>query len=159
MGTAGNELLKNIDAQELIDTLDGFYCYCLQALQWSLAVLNRLEGQAAFMLTEQLEKLEEQSLKHAKRVAERIAELGGAVTGDPARLAVRSPTKEFALPTSTAEVSVILRYALEQTRVVIESYGALLDRTRGRDELTHTLALKLLKHEVAREAELEAALA
>jgi ferritin-like protein len=158
MGTAGNALIKGVDTQELIDTLDGFYCYYLQALHWSLAVLNRLEGQAAFMLTAELEDVSKQSLKQAKRVAERVAELGGAVTGDPAQLVARSPIGEFALPSSMSDVAVILRYALERTRVMIGAYGVCLDRTRHHDELTYALVLKLLKHEVAREAELEAAL-
>jgi ferritin-like protein len=34
-----------------------------------------------------------------------------------------------------------------------------LDLTRGKDELTHHLVLKLLRREVARETDLEAALA
>jgi ferritin-like protein len=78
--------------------------------------------------------------------------------GDSAQLVARFPIGEFALPSSMSDVAVILRYALQRTRVMIGAYGACLDRTRHHDELTYTLVLKLLKHEVAREAELEAAL-
>jgi ferritin-like protein len=50
-------------------------------------------------------------------------------------------------------------YALEQARAIISAYGECLDLTRGKDELTHHLVLKLLQQEVTREVELKAALA
>lgn len=159
MGKAGNALIKDIQIQELIDTLDSYYCYYLRVLHWSQAVLNRLEGQAAFILTEELEEVAEQCLKNAKAIAERIGELDGAVTGDPAQFAARSQIGEFRLPASNSDIGAILNYALEQTRAIIAAYGECLDLTRGKDELTHHLVLKLLQQEVTREAELEAALA
>jgi ferritin-like protein len=161
MGTAGNALIKEIEIKELIDTLDGYYCYYQRALHWSQAVLNRLEGQAAFILTEELEEVAEQSLKNAKAIAERIGELGGAVTGDPTQFVARSPSRtgEFRLPANNSDIGAILSYALEQTRAIIGEYGACLDFTRGKDELTHHLVLKLLRQEVTRETDLEAALA
>ena len=98
MGMAGNALIKDIEIKELIAILDSYYCYYLRGLHWSQAVLNRLEGQAAFILTEELEEVAEQCLKNAKTIAERIGELGGAVTGDPTQFIARSPTGEFRLP-------------------------------------------------------------
>jgi ferritin-like protein len=159
MGTAGNALITGIDVQELIDILDGYYCYYLRVLHWTHAVLNRLEGQAALVLPHELEEVAEQCLKNASAIAERIGELGGAVTADPTYVIAHSPTGAFRLPSSTSDVGAILGYALEQTRAIIGAYGECLDRTRGKDELTHRLVLKLLQQEVAHESDLEAALA
>jgi bacterioferritin len=158
MGTAGNALIKGMDVQELMDTLDGYYCYYVRALHWTHAVLNRLEGQAALVLTDELEEVAEQCLKNATAIAERIGELGGAVTGDPTHVVARSPAGAFSLPSSNSDVGAILGYALEQTRAIIGAYGECLDRTRGKDELTHRLVLKLLQQEVTHETDLEAAL-
>jgi hypothetical protein len=46
-----------------------------------------------------------------------------------------------------------------QILVMTREYGACPDLTRGKDELTHHLVLKLLQHDVACETKLEAALA
>jgi ferritin-like protein len=159
MGTAGNALIKGIDVNELVDTLDRSYCYYMRVLHWSQAVLNRLEGQAAFALTEELEEVAEQCLKNAKEIAGRIGELGGGVTGDPTQFIARSRTGEFRLPANYSDIGAILGYALEQTRAMIRGYGEFLERVRGKDELTHHLVLKLLRQEVGRETDIEAALA
>jgi ferritin-like protein len=121
-------------------------------------MLTRLEGQAAFLLPEELEEVIDQSLKSARAIADRIGELGGAGTGDPTEVVARSGTGEFRL-TPASDIGAILGYALEQTRAIIRSYGEFLDHTRGEDEVSHRLVLKLLRQEVARETDLEAALA
>ena len=55
----------------------------------ALAIVNRLSGQALFLLASELEEVLSQNLDSAKKLAERIAELDGAVTEDPAALAAR----------------------------------------------------------------------
>ena len=80
------------------------------------------------------------------------------LTADPGELVERSPLVEFALPGSFTDVSVIIRYALEQVQAVIGAYGEFLELVRGRDELSYQLVLRLLADEVHREADIEAAL-
>jgi ferritin-like protein len=80
------------------------------------------------------------------------------VTADPGQLVERSPLAEFSLPASFSDVGTILRYAVGQVQAIIREYGAFLDRVRGNDELSYQLVLRLLRHEVHREAEIEAAL-
>jgi ferritin-like protein len=159
MGKAGNALIQNIELQYLTDALDRYYCYYMRTLHWSKAVLSRLEGQAAFTLPKELEELGQQCLANTNEIARRIGELGGTVTGDLTKFVERSGAGEFKLPRSNSNIGEILSYALAQTRTIIEAYGECLARTRGKDELTHQLVLKLLRHEVTRETELEAALA
>jgi ferritin-like protein len=142
----------------VIDALDRLYCGHLVALHWSDAVRNRLEGQAAFLLSDQLAVVAKQSLEAAHKLADRIAELDGAVTADPTAFVDRSPAQSFQLPASTSDVGAILGYALTQVGSVIAAYRDLLGLTRDTDELTHRLALELVQGEVARESELQAVL-
>ena len=158
MGKAGVGLIKGIDVEEIVDTLDSYYCYNLVAMHFSHALRNRLEGQAAFLLGDELEENAEQGLKAAKKLADRIGDLGGVVSADPTQFIERSPLEEFSLPDSNSEVGVILGFVLERIRMIIGEYGAFLERVRGRDEISHLLVLDLLKEQVARESEIEAAL-
>jgi ferritin-like protein len=114
MGSTGISLIKGIDIQEIIDTLDSFHAQSWVAMHFSLALKNRLEGQAAFLLSKELEEKAQESMKHAKKLAERITDLGGAETGDPTEFVMLSPLKRFSMPSSTSEVKVILSYILEQ---------------------------------------------
>ena len=158
MGKAGVGLIKGIDVEEIVDTLDSYYCYSLVVMHFSHALRNRLEGQAAFLLGDELEENAEQGLKAAKKLADRIGDLGGVVSADPTQFVERSPLEEFSLPDSNSEVGVILGFVLERIRMIIGEYGAFLERVRGRDEISHLLVLDLLKEQVARESEIEAAL-
>ena len=158
MGKAGVGLIKGIDVEEIVDTLDSYYCYNLVVMHFSHALRNRLEGQAAFLLGDELEENAEQGLKAAKKLADRIGDLGGVVSADPTQFVERSPLEEFSLPDSNSEVGVILGFVLERIRMIIGEYGAFLERIRGRDEISHLLVLDLLKEQVARESEIEAAL-
>jgi DNA-binding ferritin-like protein len=104
----------------------------MRALHWSQAVLSRLEGPALFVLPDELEEVADQCLKNTKEIAERIGELGGAVTGDPTEFIARSRTGEFRLPASNSDIAGIVGYALEQTRAIISPYGESLERTRAK---------------------------
>jgi len=158
MGKAGIGLIEGIDVEEIVATLDSYYCYNLVVVHFSHALHNRLEGQAAYLLGDELEENAEQSLKAARGLADRIGELGSEVTADPTLFVERSPLGEFSLPASTSEVGVILGFVLERIRMIIGEYAASLERVRGRDEISHLLVLNLLQEQVAREADIEAAL-
>ena len=158
MGKAGIGLIKGIDIEEIVDRLDSYYCYNLVVMHFSYALHNRSEGQAAYLLGDELEENAEQSLKAARKLADRIGDLGGEVTADPTLFVERSPLEEFSLPASNSEVGIILGFVLERIRMIIGEYAAFLERVRERDEISHLLVLELLKEQVAREAEIEAAL-
>jgi hypothetical protein len=90
MGQAGNELLLGEDRELIIDTLDVLYCRHLMAVHCTLAIGNRLAGQALLHLKDEIEEVLAQNLDSARKLAERVAELDGAVSGDPATLAERA---------------------------------------------------------------------
>jgi ferritin-like protein len=159
METAATALIKGIGIEEIVEALDSFYCYNLVAFHYSRAVENRLEGQASFLLGDELEEVAGQSLQAAKKLADRIGELGGVVRADPTLLVRNSPLGEYSIPDSTRDVGVILGHALGRICTIIGEYGAFLEQVRGRDEISHRLVLDLLKEQVRRESEIEAALA
>jgi len=88
-------------------------------------------------------------------LADRVAELDGPITGDPIKLVELSRLDRFELPADTADPAAITDYTLERVRGLIGAYAEALDRTRGADELTHHLLLKLVRRQLETEAELE----
>jgi bacterioferritin len=158
MGSAGNSLIKGIDIQEIIDTLDRFHAQSWVVVHFSLSLKNRLEGQAAFLLSKELEEKAEESMKHAKKLAERITDLGGTETGDPTEFVMLSQLKHFSMPSSNSDVKVILFYILEQEQTIIRAYGEFLHRIRDKDDITYHVLREILEDEVRRESEIESVL-
>ncbi len=159
MGTAGNALITGIDPATIVDSVDNLYAYELTVVSWALVVRSQLGGPAAFLLGEQLDKLVDTSLAHARALAARAAQLGGSVTADPSGFVARAPLDGFGLPASTTDPGVILAYALGQVQGAIRAYGALVATVAGRDEITHRLLLHVLRDHVDLEDEIESALA
>ena len=159
MGTAGNALIRGVEVTEVTRDLDSFYCYNLTRVHYALALTTRLEGQATFLLGDELKEVVEDSLAGARRLADRVGDLGGEVTADPGATVAVSPFTEFSMPDSNSDVRAILTHALEGTRTIVSAYGDFLERVRGRDEISHRLVVGLLEKEVHREADLQAALA
>jgi bacterioferritin len=159
MGSAGNSLIKEIELDEIINTLDSFHAQSWVVALFSLGLKNKLEGQAAFLLSKELEDKAEESIKHAKKLAERIAELGGTETGDPTEFVMLSPLKRFSMPRSNSDVNEILSYILEQEQTIIRRYGEFLHRIRDKDDVTYHVIREILEDEVRRESEIESVLA
>jgi len=158
MGSAGNSLIKGIEVQEIIDALDSFHAQSWVVVHFSLALKNRLEGQAAFLLSKELEDKAEEGMKHAKKLAERIAELGGIETGDPTEFVMLSPLKRFSMPSSNSDVNEILSYVLQLEQSIIRTYGDFLHRIRDKDDVTYHVLREILEDEVKRESEIESVL-
>jgi bacterioferritin len=158
MGSAGNSLIKGIDIQEIIDTLDSFHALSWVVALFSLGLKNRLEGQAAFLLSKELEDKAQESMKHAKKLAERIAELGGTETADPTEFVMLSPLKRFSMPSSNSNINEILSYILELEQSIIRAYGNFLHRIRDKDDVTYHVVREILEDEIGRESEIESIL-
>jgi hypothetical protein len=78
----------------VIDDLDTFYCHNIVASLWADAVANRLEGMAIYLLSDELPEVAEHARAAAARLADRIGDLGGAITADPRQLIDRAPGRE-----------------------------------------------------------------
>jgi ferritin-like protein len=101
----------NGTVQKVIDDLDSFYCHNIVASLWADAVANRLEGMAIYLLSDELPEVAEHARAAARRLADRIGDLGGAVTADPRQLIDRAPGTEFTIP-DCSDPRVIISYAL-----------------------------------------------
>ena len=146
-------------AQTVIDDLDSFYCHNIVASLWADAVANRLEGMAIYLLSDELPEVAEQARGAARRLADRIGDLGGAVTADPRHLIDRAPGgDEFTIP-DCSDPRAIVSYALQRLDVIITAYQAFLDTVRGRDDVSFALVVSLLAAEAHRRADVMAALA
>ena len=89
----------DITTQNVIDDLDSFYCHNIVVSLWADAVANPLEGMAIYLLGDELPEVAEHARAAAHRLADRIGDLGGAVTADPRQLVDRAPgDTEFTIP-------------------------------------------------------------
>ena len=158
MGSKSNALIKGITLDEIIPLLDSLYAYEMVATHYSLAVLNRLEGQASIVLEDAFNEKVKQHFEHARAIANRISRLGGAITGDPSLLVEISPTQNFSLPKSNADVREILSHTLQQLQVGIRAYGDVMARLKDKDEVTYHLLLDVLKDHIDSEDEIEVSL-
>jgi bacterioferritin len=118
-----------------------------------------LEGQAAFLLSKKLEDKAQESMKHAKKLAERIAELGGTETADPTDFVMLSPLKRFSMPRSNSDIEEILSHILELEQTIIRTYGDFLHRIRDKDDITYHMLRKILEDEIRQESKIESVLA
>jgi ferritin-like protein len=158
LGSMNKILIKGITLDEIARLLDSLYAYEMVAMHYSLAVLNRLEGQASIVLEDAFEEKIKQSFEHARTIADRIGRLGGAITGDPSRLVEIAPTQNFSLPKSNADVREILSHNLQQLQVGIRAYDGVLSQLKDKDEVTYHLLLEVVKAHIHSEDEIEVAL-
>jgi ferritin-like protein len=149
----------DLNIKAVIDALDSFYCHNVIVSLWADAVANRLEGLAIYLLSDELPEVAEHARKAAARLADRIGDLGGAITADPRQLLDRAPGNyEFAIP-DCSDPRAITSYALQRLNVIIAAYQAFLDKIRGRDDVSFALVVGLLATETHRRADVAPALA
>ncbi len=149
----------DVAAQDVIEALDSFYCHNVVVSLWVDAVANRLEGMAIYLLSDELQEVADYARGAARRLADRIGDLGGAITADPRQLIDRAPGDEgFTIP-DCSDPRAITGYALQRLNVIISAYQAFLDRVRARDDVSFALVVGLLDAETHRRADVEAALA
>jgi ferritin-like protein len=114
---------------------------------------------AIYLLSDELPEVAESARAAARRLADRIGDLGGAVTADPRQLLDRAPGgTEFTIP-DCSDPRAIASYALGRLNVIIAAYQAFLDTVRGRDDVSFALVVSLLAGEAHRRADVVAALA
>jgi ferritin-like protein len=149
----------DLAADDVIGALDSFYCHNIVVSLWADAVANRLEGMAIYLLSDELPEVAGHARAAARRLADRIGDLGGAITADPRQLLDRAPGNyEFTIP-DCSDPRAITRYALQRLDVIIDAYQDFLDKARGRDDVSFALVVNLLAAETHRRADVAAALA
>ena len=144
----------DLTVEDVIDALDSFYCHNVVAALWA-----DTEGMAIYLLSDELPEVADHARAAARHLADRIGDLGGAVTGDPRQLIDRAPgDNEFTIPDCSSP-RAITSYALHRLDAIIAAYQAFLDKVRGRDDVSFALVVGLLGAETHRRADVKAALA
>jgi ferritin-like protein len=77
------------------------------AEQRLLAVENRLAGPALYLLQDELPEFAETHRRASAALAGRVAELAGAITGDPTKLVELSGLGPFELPAETSDPAAV----------------------------------------------------
>jgi ferritin-like protein len=146
------------DTDQTIKNLDGFYCANVVASLWADAVGNRLEGAAIYLVTDELAEVAEHARAAARELADRIGDLGGAITADPRQLLDARPGDlDFELP-DCGDVRSITEAGLRELGVIIAAYEEFVVSVRDTDPVSHQLVTRLLGDETHRRADIEAAL-
>ncbi|MBI4336957.1 MAG: ferritin [Chloroflexi bacterium] len=158
MGEKGRAIVK-AHVQEIINDLQAAYADEWLAHYYFFLAADLAAGLNSDEVTQRLRVSAAGELEHANRLANRVVQLGGEPLRDVEQAPQRAHIKSFAMPSNGADIKGILRAAIEVERKAIETYQALVDRTRHLDTVTHELAEEILADEVAEEQALERLLA
>lgn len=110
------------------------------------------------LLTDELAEVSEHARAAAQQLADRIGDLGGAITADPGHpLDARPGDSDFELP-DCGDVRSITEAGLRELNVIITAYEKFLVKVRDTDPGSHQLVTRLLGDETHRRADIEAAL-
>lgn len=158
MGEKGRQIVDlDVDAlvaelrKAYLDELQAFYSY------WVSAVVA--EGFHGMELAEHFEEEAREELGHARRLAERILQLGGDPVVHPSRWEAGANAPWTAPPANRADAEAMLRDQLKAEAGAIDVYNRLARMTFGKDPVTYQLATELLADEVRHEEFLEDLLA
>jgi ferritin-like protein len=148
-----------IKSEEIAVSLNGFYCANVVTALWADAVRNRLEGHAIFLLGGELEEVASNARSAAARIADRVGDLEGEITGDPRELLQNAPGDgRFELP-DCSSVRSISEVGLQALDEIIGAYEEFLAADAdGADPVSRLLITELLGQEQHRRADITAAL-
>jgi bacterioferritin len=151
MGQKGREILE-IDVNEVIDDLNSAYAdEWLAHFQYFL-FSQVIEGINAETLKKELEQQSLDELGHAKKLGDRIIQLGGT----PTTKVTEVSTCGFTLPPQDrSDLKKIVELVIEGERCAIEKYNRLAKKYHMKDLVTHEIFEDLLTDEVGDEEDWE----
>ncbi len=155
MATKAREFAE-LEVDKLIEELnkafaDEWYAY-YQYWIGSLLVKGPLRGLAAAELAEHASD----ELDHARKLADRIIQLGGQPVADPSDWKSRGRCG-YKRPDDVS-VPAIIQQAVEGEQCAMDHYNELLQMTHHKDALTYDLVLSILKDEAEHEEEFQSIL-
>ncbi|MBR4508414.1 MAG: ferritin [Elusimicrobiaceae bacterium] len=155
MGQKAIEIIEegNLNKKELLEKLQRAYAdECLAYIQyWEGARLP--VGIMRTKLVEEMQEHANEELEHANLIAKRIMELGATPIVGPQEWLKKS-TCGYLEPMDS-NIMVLLEQNISSERCAMEVYRELADFTRGKDDITYKLAVKILEEETEHEQDLE----
>ena len=104
-------------------------------------------------LVKEMQEHATEELEHANLIAERIMELGSMPIVGPQEWLKKSICGY--IEPLDSDILVLLEQNISSERCAIETYRELADYTRGKDDKTFRLAVKILEEELEHEQDLE----
>ena len=143
--------LVNMDMDTLLRMLNKAYAdEWLAFLQYWTAA-HTVKGMLRREVVKELMEHAMEEFEHARKLAERIEQLGGNVLLTPEEL-IREANCAYVSPTKACSGKIVDQ-TIASERCAIAVYRRMLEETHGRDMVTYHLALELLKEELDHEAE------
>jgi hypothetical protein len=121
----------DLSVQDVIDDLGSFYCHNVMASLWADALANRLEGMAIYLLSDELPEVAEHVRAAARCLADRVGDLGVALTADPASSSAARPAMRSSPSPDCSDPRAITSYVLHRLDVIVAAYQVFLDKVRG----------------------------
>ena len=155
MGQKAIEIIQRvgINTNELVEKLQSAYAdECLAYIQyWEGARLP--VGLLRESLVKEMTEHAQEELEHANLIAKRIIELGAMPIVGPHEWLKKSACGY--LEPLDSDIMVLLEQNISSERCAIEVYKSLADFTRGKDDKTFKLVVKILEEELEHEQDLE----
>lgn len=147
MGSKGKEIVR-ADVDEVVRDLTAAYAdeWLAHYVYWLSAI--RIKGIDADTLRSVLEKQSEEELGHARKIADRILQLGGELVMNPTLLLEKSSTGYTEPPGERSDIDGLIERVLASEADAIEFYSTMAEKYRDSDVVTHELFEDLLKDEV-----------
>lgn len=155
MGLKAKELVNRagIDTNALVKLLQQAFCDEWLAYYQYWIGAEVATGKLAAVLIPELKEHAAEELKHAQKLAKRLAELEALPVLSPADW-FKESTCGYDAPVNT-EAAEILLQNLHSERCAIEVYAHILNVVKGKDLITEHLIREILEDEVEHETELE----
>jgi bacterioferritin len=143
-------------SQQYIELLQQAYMMELETVANYLANSIHLDGIQAEEIKRALAADVTEELGHARRLAERIKQLGGRTPGS---LELERSQESLQPPEQTTDVEAVVNGVIEAEEAAISHYKHIIDVTDGTDFVTQDLAIELLGDEEKHRQQFEGFLA
>ncbi len=154
MGKKGREIVK-VAVSEVVKDLNTAYSdEWLAHYQYWLAA-KWIKGIDADTLRPVLEEQSMDELGHAKKLAERIIQLGGELVMHPSQLLEKGGCGYKEPPRDPTDLKQVIQDVLSAEACAIEFYSKMVEKYRTSDVVTHEIFEDLLKDEVDDEEQWE----
>ena len=137
---------------EVIQALRKAYTMEVETIVNYLANSLHLEGVRAEAIKSSLAADITEELNHARRLGNRIKQLGGSVPGS---LAMQFNQKPLQPPADPTDVVAVIRGVLAAEEEAIAHYQSIIRMTEGQDYVTQELAISTLADEDAHRQQFE----
>ena len=154
MATRGISILKDIEAQTVIDVLNRAYCDEWLAYYQYFVESKVVKGIMKDAAITELDQHAADELRHANMIADRILQLGGTPILHPQEW-IKHGHCGYEAPEDPNVVSV-LEQAIKGEQCAIGVYSRIIDLTRDKDIVTYDLVSQILADEVEHEEDLQA---